>query len=60
MGSSYLILAKEGKEKKCTAEILYKALGCKDILKPSKPGHVGIHWIALAEHFKVSTHVPGF
>ena len=29
-------------------------------LKKSKPCHVGIHWIALAEYFCVSTNVPGF
>ena len=23
-------------------------------------GHVGIHWIALVEHSRMSTHVPGF
>ena len=27
--------------------------------KPSDPCHVGIHWIALAEYSKISTHVPG-
>ena len=25
-----------------------------------KPCHVGIHWIALAEYFQMSTHLPGF
>ena len=28
--------------------------------KHSKPCHVGIHWIALAECSQMSTHVPGF
>ena len=28
--------------------------------KPSKPYHVGIHWIAPIEYSQVSTHVPGF
>ena len=28
--------------------------------KISKPFHVGIHWIALAESFQMSTHLPGF
>ena len=28
--------------------------------KTSKPCHVGIHWIALAEHSHMSTHVPVF
>ena len=28
--------------------------------KPSKPCHVGTHWIALAEYPHMSTHVPGF
>ena len=27
-----------------------KAQGCKDYRRPSKPCHIGIHWIALAEH----------
>ena len=33
---------------------------CKDFLKSSKPCHVGIHWIALAEYSQMRTHVPGF
>ena len=37
-----------------------KAKGRKDVWKPSKPYHVGIHWIALAEYFQMSTHVPEF
>ena len=37
-----------------------KAQGCKDVRKPSKPCHVGIHWIALAEYSQMSTHLPGF
>ena len=37
-----------------------KAQGRKDFWKPSKPCHVGIHWIALAEYSQMSTHVPGF
>ena len=37
-----------------------KALGRKDCFKPSKPCHVGIHWIALAEYSQMSNHVPGF
>ena len=28
--------------------------------KTSKLGHVGIHWIALAEYSQMSTRVPGF
>ena len=28
--------------------------------KDSKPCHVGIHWIALAEYSGMSTHVLGF
>ena len=27
---------------------------------PSKPGHVGIHWTALAVHSQMSTYMPGF
>ena len=34
--------------------------GCKTILKPSRPYHVGIQWIVLSEHSQMSTHVPGF
>ena len=30
-----------------------------DFWKTSKPCHVGIHWIALAEFSQVSTHMPG-
>ena len=32
----------------------------KDFGKPSKPCHVGIQRIALAENSQISTHVPGF
>ena len=28
--------------------------------KPSKPCHVGIHWITLTEFHQMSTHMPGF
>ena len=38
----------------------YKAQGRKYFRKPSKPCHVGIHWIALDEHSEMSTHLPGF
>ena len=37
-----------------------KPQGGKEFLKSSKPCHVGIHWIALAEYSQMSTHVPGF
>ena len=32
----------------------------KDFQKPSKPYHVGIHWIALAEYSQMSTNMPVF
>ena len=28
----------------------YKAQGCKNLLKPSKPCHVGIHWVLSDEY----------
>ena len=37
-----------------------KAQKRKDFCKPSKLSHLGIHWIALAEFFQMSTHLPGF
>ena len=37
-----------------------KAQGYKDFWKPSRPCHVGIHLIALAENSQMRTHVPGF
>ena len=37
-----------------------KAQGRNDFWKTSKPCHVGIHWIALAEYSQMSNHVPGF
>ena len=37
-----------------------KAQRHKDFQKPSKPCHVGIHWIALTAYFQMSTHLPGF
>ena len=43
--------------------LLPKAQGCKLFWKiknqKSKPCHVGIHWIALTEYSKMSTHLPG-
>ena len=33
-----------------------KAQGLKDFWKQSKPCHVVIHWIALLEYFRMSTH----
>ena len=38
----------------------FKAQGGKDLWKSSKPCHVGIQWIALAEFSQMSTHLPGF
>ena len=38
----------------------FKAQGYKYFWKPTKPFHVGIHWIALAECSQMSTHLPGF
>ena len=40
--------------------LLSKAQERKDSLKPPKPCHVGIHWIALTEHSQMSTHMAGF
>ena len=37
-----------------------KAPGHKDFWKPSKPCHVGIHWIAQARYCQISTHLTGF
>ena len=37
-----------------------KLQGYKNFRKLAKPCHVGIHWIALAEYFQMSTHMPGF
>ena len=37
-----------------------KAQERKDFLKPSKPCHVGIHWIAFADYSQMGTQVPGF
>ena len=37
-----------------------KAQERKNLWKPSKPCHVGIHWIALTEYSQMSTHLPGF
>ena len=40
--------------------LLSKAQDRKDFINLSKPCHVGIHWIALAEYSHMSTHLPGF
>ena len=37
-----------------------KAQWRKDLWKPSKPSHPGIHWIALTECSHMSTHLPRF
>ena len=37
-----------------------KAKRRKAFWKPSKPCHVGIRWIALAEYYQMSTDVTGF
>ena len=37
-----------------------KPQGCKDLWKPSKPCHVGIHWRAPTEYSQMSTNVPRF
>ena len=38
---------------------LSKAQGYKDFRKPSKPGHINIHWKALAEYYHMSvSHFP--
>ena len=37
-----------------------KAQGCKYFWKTPKPCHIGTHWIGLAEHFLMSTNLPGF
>ena len=44
----------------CWGYIRPKHKKCKDFWKPSKPCHVGIHWIAFTECSQMSTHVPGF
>ena len=40
--------------------LLPKAQGHKVFWKPSKPYHVGIHWITLVEYSQMSTRMPGF
>ena len=40
--------------------LCYKEQGCKDFFKSSKPCHIGIHRIALAEQTQMSTHKPSF
>ena len=40
--------------------LLSKARGCKGFWKPSKPCHVSIPGIVLAESSQMTTHVPGF
>ena len=43
-----------------TLPMLLRLLPSKVQGRPSKPYHVGIHWIALAEYSQMSTHMPGF
>ena len=38
----------------------FKSQKRKNLWKPSKPCHVGVHWKALAEYSQMSTHLPGF
>ena len=57
----YACVALEGLTLQMLGLLLSKAQGCKQrFLKPSKPCHVGIHWIALAEFSQMSTHIPRF
>ena len=37
---------------------LYRAHGPTDLWKPSKPCHIGFHWMALNEYSQMSTHLP--
>ena len=37
-----------------------KAQECRNLWKPFKCCHVGIHWKALAESYQMSTHLPRF
>ena len=37
-----------------------KRQGRKDFWKPSKPCHVGSHWITIAEYSQMNTHEPRF
>ena len=39
---------------------VHQAQGSKHFSKSSKPCHVGIHWIALAEYYLMSTMCQGF
>ena len=34
--------------------------GCTYFWKPSRPSHVGIHWMALVDYSQMSTHFLGF
>ena len=39
--------------------LIPKQKDAKIFLKSSKPCHVGIHWIALAEYSQMGNHMPG-
>ena len=53
-------LALEGLTRLTPRFLKCKAQGRKDFWKTFKPSHVGIHWIALTEYSKMSTHFQGF
>ena len=39
---------------------VFQSTMTQNILKPSKPCHVGTHWIASVEYSQMGIHVPGF
>ena len=44
----------------CLLPCLCSNPACGKVTSEFYDCHVGIHWIALAEHSQMSTHVPGF
>ena len=66
-GAPLQVLVHKGKSQLGTSSITFNPsnatatlVKAQDFWKPSKPCHVGIHLIALAEYSQMSTHVPGF
>ena len=60
LGKCHLLIFKSCLTLPMLRLLLSEAHGRKDFCKPSKPRHVGTHWIVLTEYSYMSTHLPGF
>ena len=57
MSSGYMIITTLSLPFQCWDPFRPNTIDLKDFWKPSRPSHVGIHWIALAVYSQMSTHL---